>query len=162
MQDKSCLPEQPDGPYALLCCILKPCFDVVSILHFLNSFYQDLFEDLTSQVMLEETQATQILKFWTQRYSTLGSPAYNTWLLIKLTPKGVVCSFLFLEVQHTLCPTADLFVYQLNAEDTGGLGAPLAEGPLGPFLHQSCLDSPVHVVGVQGSNGQHCLLGRAH
>jgi len=59
-------------------------------------------------------------------------------------------------------PAADLFVYQLNTEDTGRLGATLAEGPLGPFLHQPGLDSPVHVVGVQGSNGQHCLLGRAH
>jgi hypothetical protein len=67
-----------------------------------------------------------------------------------------------IQVQHTLCPAADLFIYQLNAEDTGGLSTAFAEGPLGPFLHQPGLDGPVHVIGVQGSNGQHCLLDRAH
>ena len=66
------------------------------------------------------------------------------------------------QVQHTLCPAAHLFIYQLDTEDTGGLSTAFAEGPFRPFLHQPGLDGPVHVVGVQGSNGQHCLLGRAH
>lgn len=57
---------------------------------------------------------------------------------------------------------ADLLIHQLNAEDAGGLGSPFTERPLGPFLDQPGLDGPVHVVGVQGSNGLHCLLGRAH
>lgn len=52
-----------------------------------------------------------------------------------------------------------LLIHKLNAEDTGGLGTPLAEGSLGALLDQTCLDGPVGVVGIQGSNGQHCLLG---
>ena len=64
---------------------------------------------------------------------------------------------------RSLCATlVDLVIHQLNAEDAGRLGAALAEGPFGPFLHQSSLDGPVHVVGVQGSNGQNCLPGWAH
>ena len=75
-----------------------------AITHFVKRFRPGLLDDTAPIAVSKQPVAWQQVRTYTVSKSTCPTWAaqYNTWLLIKLTPKGAVFSFLFSPHAHVL------------------------------------------------------------